>query len=295
MEDYFDTEEFEEVLKEYEDARRLGMNIYMDADDLSDVAEYYISKGEKDHADEAIDLALHLHPQATGPLVLKARGYMTEGKLEEAERYCNMISPDDDDVEIVYLRAELALCWEEDDEAYRILEENIPDKDDDDYDDYVLDVMNIFTDFELFEDVETWYKRLHKESRESEYALSLLGQATMANQHFDLCKQAYEKLTMVAPFTAEYWIHLSACQGMLDKHAEALTSAQYALAINPNSAEAVFCCGAAFYMVGNIDEAMRLFNKFFSEEKSKLIMSEGHSLEEYRETIYQLIKEHNEA
>ncbi len=38
---YFEEPGFKKILERYEQARAAGQNVYMDAEDLTDVAEYY--------------------------------------------------------------------------------------------------------------------------------------------------------------------------------------------------------------------------------------------------------------
>ena len=64
-EDYFNSEDFKELLDNYESARQVGEQPFLDADDLVDLADYYNYMGEGDKAVEAIDHALNLYPDAT--------------------------------------------------------------------------------------------------------------------------------------------------------------------------------------------------------------------------------------
>ena len=66
--EYFDSEEFREMLAEYEDAMNMGMPVFMDADELSEIADYYQTQERYDEADAAIELALSLSPGAVAPL-----------------------------------------------------------------------------------------------------------------------------------------------------------------------------------------------------------------------------------
>ena len=39
--EYFDSEEFRDILSEYEQALRTGMPLFLDTDELCDIADYY--------------------------------------------------------------------------------------------------------------------------------------------------------------------------------------------------------------------------------------------------------------
>ena len=53
-EDYFNSEDFKELLDSYETALQAGEQPFMDADDLVDLADYYNYNGEGDKAAERV-------------------------------------------------------------------------------------------------------------------------------------------------------------------------------------------------------------------------------------------------
>lgn len=70
--DYFQSEEFLDILDRYEKATASGHTPYMDSDELIDVADYYMSKGKYSLALDATELALELHPDAEDPVTMMA-------------------------------------------------------------------------------------------------------------------------------------------------------------------------------------------------------------------------------
>ena len=106
---YFESEEFKALLETYESAHEAGSQAYMEADELTDIAEYYsMACHDDDRADEAISLALQLHPDAVDPQVFKARQAMLAGEIGTAEQMCNAIE-DQQHREVYFLRAELLI------------------------------------------------------------------------------------------------------------------------------------------------------------------------------------------
>ena len=70
--DYFQSEEFMDILGRYEQAASSGHTPYMDSDELVDVADYYMSQGKHLEAKEATMLAMELHPDAQDPVIMMA-------------------------------------------------------------------------------------------------------------------------------------------------------------------------------------------------------------------------------
>ena len=55
--EYFESKRFQKILKEYEESAKSGQAIYMDADDLADIADYYQLNKRAEEAETAIRLA----------------------------------------------------------------------------------------------------------------------------------------------------------------------------------------------------------------------------------------------
>ena len=81
-EDYFKSEEFQDILEHYEASINAGSTPFMDADDLVDIADYYSWKEDDDRAEEAIRCALELYPSSTLPNVFMARRALAEDDIE---------------------------------------------------------------------------------------------------------------------------------------------------------------------------------------------------------------------
>ena len=105
---YFEDPEFKDLLAKYEGMVENHTPTYFDAEELTDIAEYYASKGEEQKAEDAIDFALRLHPTNTDALVFKSRSLCIKGKLDEAYQVMNLIE-DTSDREVQFLKADLLM------------------------------------------------------------------------------------------------------------------------------------------------------------------------------------------
>ena len=89
--EYFDNEEFKEILKQYEESVKSGGRIYMDADDLADIAAYYHFNNREEEAEKAISLAMEYNPEALGPMLYKAKEALEAKDFDTVERYATKI------------------------------------------------------------------------------------------------------------------------------------------------------------------------------------------------------------
>ena len=105
---YFEDPEFKDLLAKYEGMVESHTPTYFDAEELTDIAEYYASQSEEQKAEDAIDFALRLHPTNTDALVFKSRSLCIKGKLAEAYQIMNLIE-DTSDREVKFLKADLLM------------------------------------------------------------------------------------------------------------------------------------------------------------------------------------------
>ncbi|MBQ8889752.1 MAG: DUF3808 domain-containing protein, partial [Bacteroidaceae bacterium] len=105
---YFEEPEFREILAKYEGMTKSHTSVYFDAEELTDIAEYYASQGNDKKADKAIEYALKLHPNNTDALVFKARSLCIKGKIDKAYQILDLIE-DTSDREVKFLKADLLM------------------------------------------------------------------------------------------------------------------------------------------------------------------------------------------
>ena len=81
-EEYFRNPEFRKALAKYEEAIRQGEPVYMEADELTDIAEFYMTRDRQQDADRVIELAVALHPDSVDPQVFLARRQLFVGNTD---------------------------------------------------------------------------------------------------------------------------------------------------------------------------------------------------------------------
>ncbi len=141
MSSYFEDPEFKEALARYEGMVENHTPAYFEADELTDIAEYYASKGRHKDADKAIDLAIQLHPDNIDALIFRARSLMLLGKKEEAQMVMQLIN-NPADREFRFLQADLLIEEEHIEEADKILQQLAMDEE------YELDtLLDIILDY----------------------------------------------------------------------------------------------------------------------------------------------------
>ena len=85
--EYYNDDEFREILNEYEQAVQADTPVFMDADDLADIADYYQQEGRYDDAQQALDRALELQPDSVVALNYQIHNALDNDDFEAAEAY----------------------------------------------------------------------------------------------------------------------------------------------------------------------------------------------------------------
>jgi len=256
---YFNSEEFRQILKRYEESVQQGHSIYMEADDLADIADYYQYHGRKEDADSAINLALNYNPEAVGPLLYKAREALSIKDFDTAREYAAHIKAVDQQ-EALYLQGEILICEEKDDEADALFRQQMKDIMPDEWADYVYDVANIFSDYNIYDKAFEWMAR--SQGDESDDFKELMARTLFGLGKYQDSERIFNELIDHDPYSTRYWNALASAQFMNEDYHSAITSSEYAIAIDPNDAESLLSKANSLYSLGNYESALTYFQRY---------------------------------
>ena len=262
--EYFESEDFKEILRQYEESVKSGEHIYMDADDLADIADYYHYHNRKDEAEAAISLALEYNPEAVGPLLYKAREALEAKDFETAKKYADQIEPLDS-LETVYLRAEILIQENDIDKADAILSEYFKNEvATDEQTDFIIGVVKLYIDCRQFMKAFEWIARIT--GYNSDGYKELMARTLFGLGKFKDSEKLFNELLDKNPYSADYWNALAGVQYMNEDYNAALTSSEYAIAIDPNDADSLLSKANTLYTMGNFDEALEYFKKYSEKQ-----------------------------
>lgn len=267
---YFQEKAFQDILHRYEDAIREFGSTYMDAEDLTDIAEYYMMQGEKKKAQKAISLALDLHPDSVDPQIFLSREAMFDDRLEDAKRICDAI-PDQEDREVKFLRAELMLRENKTEEAKDfLLQASQASEDDEAY--FLLDSAGVFLDYAC-DDIAVFFAELLMEK----YPHFLKGKSILAECYS--CKGEAPKAVPLLkelidedPYNIDNWNLLAECYGMMEQYTEALDTAEYALAIDKKNKRALLAKASCYFYMDMNEQAHKLFSEYLDDLKENYLV-----------------------
>lgn len=256
---YFDSKSFQDVLSSYEKSVREGQPIFLDVDELADIADYYSFIGKTEKAREVIDFALDMNPGATAPLVFKAREAIADENIGLAEELAEEII-DKEDPDYKYLKAEILIAQNRIEEADNYLRDYFHTVEPDEYEDFVLDVANIYMDYGVNEKAYEWMMRTGNCKRD-EYK-ELMARVLFGMGEFDRGIKIYNELIDKDPFSKRYWVALASAQFMNEDFDGAVTSSEYAIAIDPEDADGLLTKANSLYRLDRFEEALEYYGRY---------------------------------
>lgn len=257
--EYFDSKEFRELLDNYEESVKSGHPAFMDADDLADIADYYHFMGADQDADETIDYALSLYPNATLPNVFRAREALTAGDINKARECVEQIE-NKDDPECQYMQAELLIAQDKVEEADQFLRQYFSTIPPDEYQDFVMDVSNIYNDYGLNDKAYEWMMRTKGD--DSNDFKELMARTLFGLGKYKDSERIFNELLDKNPYSTQYWNALASAQFMNEDFTNAITSSEYAIAIDPKNPEGLLSKANGLYQLGNYEEAILYYNRY---------------------------------
>ena len=152
---YYESDEFRELLQRYETAQAEGRSIYLEPDEIADIAEYYQMLGNDVNATAAADYGLTIFPASAVLLAVRARLALIAGDISQARHYASL-TDDTTSPDYHYITAEILIAEGKPDEADRYLTGILDSLYDDEREDFIIDATGIFADYQQWELAYRW-------------------------------------------------------------------------------------------------------------------------------------------
>ena len=265
---YYQSRHFLRLLHRYEKAISEGQTPYMEADELTDIAEYYMTGKQDAKANQAIQAAIDMHPDSVDPQIFLARQRMFYGKLDEARNIIDGIT-EQDDQEVIYIRAELLIKEGQADKASDFLLEQMPMMQDS-LDTYLYDCVSIFMDYDRWELAQDWLLQLKDNYPDHPRLPIMEAEIKMGLDDYESAYTLLKAILEEEPYCSEAWNLLAETCVALDNMAEAIEAADYSLAINPQDNNALLMKANAFMHEGQMPEAIEHYRKYLEVQPDDL-------------------------
>lgn len=257
--DFFNSDEFKDMLSTYETAESSGLPVFLDAEDLTDIADYYATNGNGEKAEKVINKALEMYPGAASPLAFKAREALERDDVDTAKLYASQIT-DKEEREYFFVTFEILVALDKVDEAEDMMKEKFEVIYEECKEDFILDTACIYLDYGLFDQSYEWLKR-SVEKISPDYD-ELMARTLVGLGRYDEGISIIDKLIDRDPYSTNYWNALATAQFFAERFDESIKSCEYALAIDPNDMDGVLTKANCQHRLGNFDEALLLYERY---------------------------------
>ncbi len=216
--------ELHELINRYEEMKAKGSYLYLDADELVDIADFYAEQEQVDDAHEVLSYGLTLHPSNTDLLLEKAYLYINEENYAEAHAISSQIT-DNYSYEVKLLKAEIFLHEDRLEEAIELLN-TIKENNDLDV---CMEISILYKEMGYQEKAEEWLYRAFSLNNNSEEVLVTMADFHYTNDRFEKAIQVYNILLDTDPYSVIYWNELGKCFLNLKQYEKAIEASEFAL------------------------------------------------------------------
>lgn len=258
--------ELHELAKMYESAKADNKSIYLDADDLVDLTDWYMAQNNIESATEVLDYGLKLHPDHTQLLIEKTYLLLNNRDREEAKKVFEQIK-DDYSPEVTILKANFLVGEGKMEEAEQLLD-TLEDKDDLDN---IFDVAYMYIDTGFPQKAQVWIDRGKDKYEDSEAYLAITADCLHMQGLMEQAEVYYNKLIDRNPYSANYWFGLAQCYYDRNEFDKAIEACDFALIANEEFGEAYLTKAQSFYNLGNGEKALE---NYALAEKYKVLSPE---------------------
>lgn len=260
--DYFDSDEFRELLSQYEQAVNTGQPVFMDADELSEIADYYQMSGCQQEAESAIQLALSLSPGAVAPLTYRIHEALYNGDTQSAWKFLDQIVKKDEP-DYIYDRGEIFIVEGHADKANEYFRQEFKNVPAEEYQDFVIDVANIFSDYGESDLAMEWMQRAKYE--DTPEFKEIMARTLFGLGKYKDSERIWGELIDTDPFQKRYWNALASVQFMNEDYSNSIQSSEYAIAIDPHDPEGLIAKANGLYRLNNYEQALEYYHRYLEQ------------------------------
>lgn len=283
--DYFQSDEFKELLNFYERRKKRQKSIYLDAEDFADLADHYLSNDQPSSAMEAVEMGLAIHQDSDALLIMKSAIYIYQFKFQKAEAI--LAELDESNPDVLYQLAQLQYAqylnipkaeemWHE---WLRMESEGEEEGAADEYrrENYIHIISTLAVlrepdgksdDKKLITNtIRRWvseYIDIFQPLGKSDHDIQL-ADICQENELHDLLCKALSQVLEERPYLPKGWCALAVAHYTLMDYELALEACAFALAINPNDMDAILTKAYTLYDMGDGEGARPVFKEYLDK------------------------------
>lgn len=294
-------QELNKLILQYETAQAEGKQLYLDADQLADIADRYAAERRFTDAQNVINYGLYLHSGNTDLMLEQAYLYLDTQMLDMAKEMADKIT-EEYNADVKLLKAEIFLSEGLLEAAQNILN-TINESDDLET---MINIVYLFLDMGYPEEAKEWLDKGKSLYNENEDFIAVKADYLMRTNHLDTAIDHYERLIDMDSYNPAYWMGIAKCRFAKEECDKAIEACDFALAADDKCGEAYAYRAHSYFYLNNQEEAMSNYQKAMEykaipPEMGYMFIGMGHSnREEWKEAyecylkVIQLFEKNND-
>ncbi|MDE1191817.1 MAG: tetratricopeptide repeat protein [Arachidicoccus sp.] len=271
-----DKKMFDDWLKMYEEIRSGKSSAFLDEDVFLDIIEYLDETQSVKKAAEATEIALTYYPFSSSLLVKKADYQILDRKFDEALITLEHAEAfDNHDVNNTILKIDAYLGLQKEEDAFQEMENALRKFEGEECVDMLLELTDVFDDYEIFEKVFDCLKLILDIEPNNEEALYKICFWTDFTGRNEESITIHHKIIDAYPYNELAWFNLGAAYQGLKLYEKAVDAYKYAVAINEKFDYAYRNMGDAFMRLRKYKEAIDVLKKSLELSRPESVIYEA--------------------
>jgi tetratricopeptide (TPR) repeat protein len=265
-EQVFENEEFQVLLRKYEDMKGRARPIFFDVEEFEQIIDYYLDDFQYDEARNAANLGKRQHPTSVEIKYKFVHIHIEQGQPKKALALLEEIPVWEENNPERYFLKGTALCLtgklkESEAQFDRGLELSGEET--------FEALINISIAFENVRHFEQALKYLIQAFRQQPENLSVLydlGYFYDRLHKFDESLKYYHQYLDLDPYSDNVWYNIGIVYHKMEQYKEAVDAYEYSIVLNPDYASAYFNKASVWVNAGNFDKAIESYREFLDVE-----------------------------
>lgn len=277
---YFDSPEFRETLRKYEQAIRLNTTPYLGVDESIDLFSYFISIDKPEEATNILVIARQLHPETQECTKMEIKLLLYRGEAEKAKQLFSTIGyTEDNETRLLYAEVLLALkdFKQARDVAIEILRNSQNDSN------FSYEALEILLDCGFAHEALFICEKLLHIAPKQKNMLEVKAECLIEMQRTNEAIEIYNRLLDNEPYNTFYWEQLGHIYYMVKRYGKALECFEYESTIDESIEYARMMQAYCHYHLRNYKQAREVFKSIGTKYPDSSMPSFYNALSFYNE------------
>lgn len=280
-----DFEDLRDLLQQFENLREGRSHSFLDEDSFELIIDYYDEHDELNNAMQAAELAIEQFPFSSQLLLKKSSLLLDAKKYKEALALLDKAAVlDSNDINLYILKTDAYLALNQHKKAAQLLEAHLDQFSGEDRTDLLLELADVYDDWEEFEKVFDCLKMVLEHDPNNEEALHKIGFWTEFTGRNEESIRLHNQIIDDYPYNHLAWFNLGTAYQGLKLYEKAIDAYQYAIVIDEKFDYAYRNIGDAYIRLRKYNEAIEVLQKHLEIAKPEDVIYEaiGYCFEKMR-------------